>query len=319
MEKKKIFFTFKIPEEAEFLLKDHHLIVNEEDRFLTKGEIIDGAKGAHAIVCLLSDLIDKEIIDSLPDLKVIANYAVGYNNIDLSAAKKRGIFVTNTPDVLTDATADITIALLLAVSRRIIEGDRFVRRGDFVGWKPLLLIGPAISEKTLGIIGLGRIGKAVSKRAQAFGMKVIYFNRMPLNKAEEEELNVEYSSLEKLLKESDVISLHCPLNEESRHLLNERRLKTLKKNCILINTSRGAVVDEKALIYLLKNNKIFGAGFDVYEGEPEVPEELKELENVVLLPHVGSANDETRKQMAIMVGKNVEAALKGKVPPNNVY
>jgi glyoxylate reductase len=319
MERKTIFFTFKIPEEAEFILKDHHLIVNEEDRFLTKEEIIAGAKNADALVCLLSDKIDSEIVDSLPNLKVIANYAVGYNNIDLSAAKEKNIYVTNTPDALTDATADITIALLLAVSRRIVEGDKFVRKGKFAGWKPQLLVGRSIKDKTLGIIGLGRIGKAVAKRAQAFEMNVIYFNRMPLDKETEKKLNVEYSSLEKLLKESDVISLHCPLNKSSEHLLNERRLKMLKKDCILVNTARGAIIEEDALIRLLKNNAIFGAGFDVYENEPEVPEELKKLENVVLLPHLGSANDETRKQMAFMVGRNVKIALEGKKPPNNVY
>ncbi|MDK2950938.1 MAG: glyoxylate reductase [Kosmotogales bacterium] len=319
MERKTIFFTFKIPEEAEFILKDHHLIVNEEDRFLTKEEIIAGAKNADALVCLLSDKIDSEIIDSLPNLKVIANYAVGYNNIDLSAAKEKNIYVTNTPDALTDATADITIGLLLAVSRRIVEGDKFVRKGKFEGWKPQLLVGRSIKDKTLGIIGLGRIGKAVAKRAQAFGMNVIYFNRMPLDKETEKKLNVEYSSLEKLLKESDVISLHCPLNKGSEHLLNERRLKMLKKNCILINTARGAIIEEDALIRLLKTGAIFGAGFDVYENEPEVPEELKKLENVVLLPHLGSANDETRKQMSFMVGRNIKIALEGKKPPNNVY
>jgi len=300
------------------LLKNYEISGNNEDRFLSKEEIIKGARDASALISLLSDRIDSEVISSLPKLKVIANYAVGYNNIDIEEAKRRKIRVTNTPGALTDATADLTMALLLATSRRIVEGDRLVREHKFEGWKPGLLKGPALKGKILGIIGMGRIGKAVAGRAKAFGMNILYHNRKPLLQSEEEELCVKHVSLEELLKSSDFISLHVPLMGETYHLLNEKRLSLLKPEAIIINTSRGAVIDEKALIKALKDGKIAGAGLDVYEEEPFVPQELIDLPNVVLLPHLGSATNEARREMAIMVGRNVAAVLEGKEPPNPV-
>ncbi|HOI35212.1 MAG TPA: D-glycerate dehydrogenase [Mesotoga infera] len=314
----KIFYTYRIPDEGMLLLKNYEISGNNEDRFLSKEEIIKGARDASALISLLSDRIDSEVISSLPKLKVIANYAVGYNNIDIEEAKRRKIRVTNTPGALTDATADLTMALLLATSRRIVEGDRLVREHKFEGWKPGLLKGPALKGKILGIIGMGRIGKAVASRAKAFGMNILYHNRKPLLQSEEEELCVKHVSLEELLKSSDFISLHVPLMGETYHLLNEKRLSLLKPEAIIINTSRGAVIDEKALIKALKDGKIAGAGLDVYEEEPFVPQELIDLPNVVLLPHLGSATNEARREMAIMVGRNVAAVLEGKEPPNPV-
>lgn len=315
----KIFVTYKIPEIGLKLLSKFDLEVNEEDRILSKEEIIERARDATALVTLLSDNIDAEVINALPELKVIANYAVGFNNIDVEAAKAKGVIVTNTPDILTDATADLAMALLLSTARRIVEADKFVRKGLFKGWKPELLLGIELNGKTLGIIGLGRIGKAVAKRAQAFGMKVVYHNRRPLSKEEEETLNVEYRSLEQLLKESDFVSLHVPLTKETYHLLGRSRLKLMKPSAVLINTSRGAVVDEKALIEFLQQGKIAAAGLDVYENELEVPYALKELDNVILLPHIGSATVETRNNMAVLVAKNVLAVLEGKKPLTPVY
>jgi len=314
----KIFYTYRIPDEGMLLLKNYEVSGNNEDRFLSKEEIIKGARDASALISLLSDRIDSEVISSLPKLKVIANYAVGYNNIDIEEARKRGIRVTNTPGALTDATADLTMALLLATSRRIVEGDRFVREHKFEGWKPGLLKGPALKGKILGIVGMGRIGKTVVSRAKAFGMNIVYHNRKPLLQSEEEELCVKHVSLEELLKSSDFISLHVPLIGETYHLLNEKRLSLIKPEAIIINTSRGAVIDEKALIKALKDGKIAGAGLDVYEEEPFVPQELIDLPGVVLLPHLGSATNEARREMAIMVRRNVAAVLEGKEPPNPV-
>jgi len=300
------------------LLKRFDVEVNTEDRFLQKEEIIQKAKDAAGLVTLLSDKIDAEVFESLPKLKVIANYAVGYNNIDIDEARKRGIRVTNTPEVLTDATADLTLSLMLAVSRRIVEADRFVREHRFVGWKPDLFTGPSLSGKTLGIIGLGRIGKAVAERAKAFGMNIVYCNRKPLLPSEEEKFNVRYLSLEELLRSSDFISLHVPLTRETYHLLNEKRLSMIKTGAVLINTARGPIVNEAALIESLRSGRLAAAGLDVYEEEPEVPQELIDLGNVVLLPHIGSATKEARTEMAIMVGRNVAAVLEGKEPPNPV-
>ena len=314
----KVFFTYKIPDEGLLLLKGYDIYGNTEDRFLKKEEIIREGKDASALITLLSDKIDSEVISSLPKLKVIANYAVGYNNIDIEEARKRGVRVTNTPEVLTDATADLTMALILATSRRIVEGDSFIRERKFVGWKPDLLTGPSLSGKNLGIIGLGRIGKAVAKRARVFGMNVFYFNRKPLLSQEEERLNVRHMSLEELLKSSDFLSLHAPLTKETYHLLNEKRLSLMKPGAILVNTARGEIIDESALIKALKTGRLAAAGLDVYEEEPYVPQELIELNNVVLLPHIGSATSEARKEMAIIVGRNVAAVLEGKEPPNPV-
>ncbi|WP_126993774.1 2-hydroxyacid dehydrogenase [Thermosipho globiformans] len=314
----KVFITYKIPEPGINLLKEKFDVdVYEGERFLTKQEMIERVKDADAVVTQLRDPVDKEFIDAGRKLKIIANYAVGFNNIDVEHAKQKGIYITNTPDVLTEATADIAWALILAVARKIIPADKFTREGKFEGWKPNLFLGYEIYGKTLGIIGMGRIGKAVARRAMGFGMKIIYHNR---KRAEDDyKYNAKYVDLETLLKESDYISINAPLTKETYHLLNKERLSLLKKNAILVNTARGPIVDEKALYELLKDGKIAGAGFDVYENEPEITEGLEKLDNVVLLPHIGSATYKTREKMSIMVAENIIDALEGKIPRNLVW
>lgn len=318
----KVSFTYEIPEIAEKMLLEagYNVWVNREERTLTHDEIIELAKKSDALVTLLSDKINRKVIEAGKGrLKVISNYAVGYNNIDVDEAKKASIYVTNTPGVLSDATADLAWALLFAVARKIIESDNFVRNGNFIGWRPRLFLGYDIKGKTLGIIGMGRIGKEMAKRAKGFEMKVLYYKRHKLSEQEEKELRVEYVDLETLIKKSDYISLHTPLTDETYHLLDEKEFSMMKPNAIIINTARGPVINEKVLIKYLKERKIAGAGLDVYEEEPYVPDELLELDNVVLTPHTGSATFETRDKMAEMVADNVIAALKGDVPPNNVY
>ncbi|MBU2493618.1 MAG: D-glycerate dehydrogenase [Bacteroidetes bacterium] len=309
----KVYITRKLPEIAEKHLKANKLDVSsfKYDRAISKKELIKNAKDADALITLLSDKIDKEIIDNLPKCKVIANYAVGYNNIDTVYAKSKNIVVTNTPDILTDSTADLAMAILLTCSRRIIEGETYVRAGKFDGWKPNLLLGYEFRNKTFGIIGAGRIGQATAVRAKAFGMKIIYYNRSQKENFEKEQ-NAKKVSLNQLLKTSDFISVHLPLTPQTFHLLNKENLKLLKKNAIIINTARGEVVDENELIKLLKTNKIYAAGFDVYENEPAINKELLKLKNVLVLPHIGSATIEARNAMAKLVADNVISVLKHK-------
>jgi len=304
--KMKVFITYKIPNIAEKILREKGFTVsvNRSGKILTKEELIRKGKNADALITLLSDKIDREVIDNLNKCRIIANYAVGYNNIDVEYAKSKGIVVANTPGILTDATADLTMALILACARRLPEGERFVREGKFEGWKPELLLGLDLKGKTLGIVGMGRIGFAVGQRAKAFGMKVVYFNRTRKANAENE-LNAKKVSLEKLMKMSDVVSLHLPLTAETRGIIDKNKLNLLKPTAILINTARGEVLDEKHLIKMLKRKKIFAAGFDVYTNEPNLNPALLELENAVLLPHVGSGTVETRNAMAELVARNV--------------
>ncbi|HCZ06108.1 MAG: glyoxylate reductase [Thermotogota bacterium] len=315
----RVFVAYKIPDAGLAMLRSRYDVeVNTEERFLSKEEIAQRAKDSDAVVTLLADRIDKEVISQFEKVKVIANYAVGYDNIDIEAAKEKGIVVTNTPGVLTDATADLTMALLLAVVRRVVEADRFVRKGLFEGWKPELLLGFSLQGKQLGVVGLGRIGKAVALRAKAFGMRVVYYKRHRLDEEAEKKLELSFMELDELVSTSDFISLHVPLTPETHHLIDRRRIGMMKPTAVLINTARGAVVDEKALVEALKERRIWGAGFDVYEFEPHVPEDLLELDNVVLLPHIGSATIETREKMSVMVAENVIAVLEGREPPNRV-
>ena len=313
-----VFVTRKIPEEGLKLLKKYcKVYVNPYDRILTKDEIISNLKGRDGLLCLLTDKIDRDVIFSNPRLKAISNYAAGYDNIDIKAATERKIPVTNTPDVLTETTAELAWALLFAVARRIVEGDRFTRDGKFRGWAPLLMLGQDISGKTLGIIGAGRIGTAFALKSKGFNMKVLYVSRRR-NEILEKELNAKKVDLHTLLKNADFVSLHVPLTSETRHLIGEKELRMMKRNAILVNTSRGAVIDEKALVKALKNKWIFGAGLDVYENEPEVNRELTKLDNVVLEPHIGSATLETRTRMAIMAAENLIISLEGKKSKNCV-
>jgi len=314
----KIFVTRKIPQPGlDLLQRELELEINPENRVLTKEEIIKGMQGKNGLLCLLTDSIDKDVIYSEPKLKMIASYAVGYDNIDVPAATKRGIPVSNTPGVLTDATAEMAWALLFSVTRRIVEGDTFTRAGRFEGWDPMLMHGQDISNKTLGIIGAGRIGTSFALKSKGFNMNVLYVDDR-VNKILEQELKAKKVDFYELLEASDFVSLHVPLNKETHHLIGEKELKMMKKTAVLINTSRGPVIDEPALVKALKERWIFGAGLDVYEYEPDISEELKKLDNVILQPHSASATIETRTKMAIMAAENMIAGLKGEIPPNCV-
>jgi glyoxylate reductase len=317
--KPQVFLTRELPEKVLNYLHEHvSLEMNHDDRVLRKEEIIKGIQGKDALLCNLMDTIDKEVIDSNPNLKIIANYAVGFDNIDIEAAEKRNIWVTNTPGVLTEATADMAWALLMAVTRRIVEGDQFARSQQWKGWAPLQFLGGDVYGSTLGIIGMGRIGKAMARRARAFHMNVNYWNRTRLDEIEEKELGISYCSLDELLSESDSVSLHLAYNEETHHLITERELALMKKTAYIINTARGAHIDEQALVQALKSKHIAGAALDVYEHEPRIETELAGLDNVVLAPHLGSATLTTRTQMGIMAVNNVLSVCSGMVPPNRV-
>ncbi|MCP2519494.1 D-glycerate dehydrogenase [Candidatus Aminicenantes bacterium AC-335-B20] len=308
-----------IPEVIEYLKKHVELEIGAINRGLLKEELIEKIKDKEGIICLLTDRIDKEIMDSAPRLKIIANCAVGYDNIDVGYAKAKGIYVTNTPGVLTEATADLTWALILAVARRIPQADLFTRQKKFKGWSLTLFLGKEIFGKKLGIIGLGRIGKAVAKRAKGFNMEVFYYDIKRIPEREEKELNVSYLSLDELLRNSDIVTIHTSLNETSYHLISAEKIKLLKKDAILVNVARGPVIDEEALATALEEGKIWGAGLDVYENEPQINEKLLKLENVILLPHIGSATEETRYKMAMTAAENLLLALHGKKPKNLVW
>jgi len=313
-----IFVTRKIPEPGlDLLKKEFDISVNPFDRVLTKEEIIRGVKGKDGLLCLLTDPIDREVIYAEPKLKMIASYAVGYDNIDIVAATERGIPVSNTPGVLTETTAELAWALLFSVARRIVEGDSFTRSGNFKGWAPLLLLGQDVSYKTLGIIGAGRIGTAVALKSKGFHMTILYSDEQK-NEQLERELEAKKVPLPQLLKTSDFISIHVPFTKDTHHLIGEKELQMMKKSAILINTARGPIVDENALITALTKHWIFGAGLDVYEHEPKISKKLRNLSNVVLQPHTGSATIETRTKMALMAAENLIAGLKGGTPPNCV-
>ncbi|MCX7830341.1 MAG: D-glycerate dehydrogenase [Acidobacteria bacterium] len=314
---KKIVVTASLPGEAlKKLEKKFKVNVFNQKKSLSEEELIKILEGADGAITLLSDPLTKNVLEKTK-LKIISNYAVGYNNIDVNYATEKGIVVTNPPDVLTDATADLAFALILSVARRIVEGDIFTRKGKFKGWLPQLMLGVDLKGKTLGIIGMGRIGKAVARRALPFGMRIVYFQRKPLIQSEEDSLGAKYTSLESLLKISDIVSLHCSLTKETHRMLNRERIFSMKRGAILINTSRGQVVEEESLCDALESH-LFGAGLDVYENEPLINKRLLKMKNVVLLPHIGSAGKETREEMAEIAVSNILAFFEGKRPPNIV-
>ncbi|MFW6183044.1 MAG: 2-hydroxyacid dehydrogenase [Chloroflexota bacterium] len=295
---------------------------NQEDTSFSAEELAQalGASGAPALMCLLTDTVDAALIDAAPQLKVIANVAVGYNNVDVAAATERGILVTNTPDVLTETTADLAFALLLAAARRLSEADPYTRAGKYEGWELFQPhLGLDVHGKTLGIVGLGRIGVATARRgALGFGMRVLYHGGSPEPDVVAE-LGAEEVSLETLLRQSDFVSLHVPLTAETTHMIARRELEMMKPTAILINTARGPVVDEADLVAALKEGLIAGAGLDVFEEEPQLHPELPDLRrHVVLAPHIGSATTETRRRMSLMAAENAIAVLKGQRPPNAV-
>jgi len=309
----KVIITDKIPIVAEQLIKraGFGVKVIKRDKNFSKNVLIKNIKDADAVISLLSDKIDKEVIDNMRRCKIIANYAVGFNNIDLAYAKSKGIIVTNTPDVLTDATADLAMTLILSCARRFHEAEKLVREKKFKGWAPELLLGYDLKCKTLGIIGAGRIGQATALRALGFGLKILYYNRT--RKTEfENQTKAKKVSMNLLLKKSDFISIHLPLTNETKLLINRNNMKYLKPNAIVINTARGEIIGEEYLIQLLKSRKIFAAGFDVYENEPKLNPKLLKLENAILLPHIGSATVETRNAMAELAAKNVINVLNHK-------
>lgn len=314
-----VLVTGNLPDaEIDRIEREHRVQVHRRDCPMERGAFLDSIGDKQGLLSMITDRVDAELLDRAPELRIIANFGVGYNNIDVNAATRRGIMVTNTPGVLTDATADLTMALMLAVARRVVEGDQRTRQGRFRFWAPFHFLGHEITGKTLGIVGMGRIGRAVARRAAGFDMRVLYHNRNPLAVEEARALQVHYADLKTLLQEADFISLHTPLTPQTRHLIGSRELAWMKSDAFIINTARGAVIDEQALVAALEQGRIAGAGLDVYENEPALTSGLERLDNVVLLPHVGSATVETRRRMAAMAVDNLLAGLQGRVPPNCV-
>lgn len=292
--------------------------LHPENHPLPKGELIARLKNKEGLVCLLTDLIDEEVLSGAAGLKVVANVAVGYNNIDVAAATRRGIVVTNTPGVLTETTADFAWALLMAAARRITEADRYVRAGKFTSWQFLTLLGEDVYGKTLGVLGFGRIGRAMARRAGGFGMRVLYHNPKRVDPAVERELQATWVEKATLVKESDFLTVHTPLLPDTHHCIGAPELKLMKRSAILINAARGPIVHEAALVQALQEGWIAGAGLDVFEEEPRVHPGLLTLSNVVLAPHIASASRETRTKMAAMAVENCLAVVQGKRPPNPV-
>ena len=317
---RRIVVTRRIPEPALHLLREAGDVwLSPNDRPLTVPELHEAAAGADAILTMLHDRVDAAYLDAAgPGLRVVANVAVGYDNVDVPACTERGVRFTNTPGVLTDATADIAFSLILMATRRLGEGERTIRAREPWSFSMFFHLGTSIQGKTLGIVGLGQIGTATARRARAFGMEVVYSGRRAADPALERELGAHRVELDELLASSDVVSLHCPLTPETRHLINGPRLRQMKPSAYLVNTTRGPVVDEAALAAALREGVIAGAGLDVFEREPEVHADLLELENVVLLPHLGSATVETRTAMAVLAARNAIAVLDGAAPPTPV-
>lgn len=319
----KVFVTRKIPDRGINMLKEkgYEVNVSEKDGVLTKDELISAlrAKPYDAVLCLLTDPISKEIFDAAPSAKIFSNYAVGVNNIDIAEARERGIMIANTPGVLTETVAEHAFALILAMASRIVEADAFTRTGKYVGWAPMLFLGTDISRKTLGILGAGRIGSRVAYHGHfGFGMNVIYYD-VKRNDEIEKTTGASYRDTpEALLREADVVSIHVPLLDSTKHLINKERLAMMKPTAYIVNTSRGPVIEEAALVEALKNNVIKGAALDVFENEPALAPGLAELPNVVLTPHIASATEETRSKMSEMAAQAIIDALEGRRPQNIV-
>lgn len=320
----KIFITRAIPDAGIKMLKEkgYELHISPYDRSLSKDELIQALQREpyDAVLCMPDDTIDTEVFDAVgKQCKIFANYAVGFDNFDLKAANERGILITNTPGVLSNTVAELTFALMLAISHRIVEADRFMRSGQFKGPAPMLFLGNDLSGKVVGIVGPGRIGSRVAHQAsKGFDTHIIYYNEKR-NEEFEKEFNAEYKAkIEDLLKEADYVSLHVPLSDSTRHLINAERLRLMKPTAYLINTSRGAVIDEAALVEALKKRMIKGAALDVFENEPALTPGLTDLDNVVLTSHIGSGTEETRQAISRIAAENIIAALEGKVPPDIV-
>ncbi len=319
-----IFVTRKIPDIGIKWMRDggHEVVVSEKDRVLTPKELKAelSSRPYEGVVSLLTDTIDEKVLKAAPSVKIVSNYAVGYNNIDVEAMEDAGVVVTNTPGVLTDTVAEYATALILAVAKRIPEADKFTRAGKYKAWAPELLLGSDLAGKKLGIVGAGRIGQGVARRLSiGFGMDVIYYD-IAKNEKLEKKMDCEYcGELEVLLKQADVVSLHVPLLPSTKHLINAERLAMMKSSAYLINTSRGPVIDESALVAALKDGTIRGAGLDVFEDEPKLARGLKSLNNVVITPHIASASEETRDKMSQLVAFNMNEFFLGREVPNMVF
>jgi glyoxylate reductase len=310
MSKSRVLVAKRIPSVALGRLEEEcDVDVHSGERDLTQDELIARLQDKQGLVSILTTPVNRTVLDACTGLKVVANVAVGYNNIDVAAARERGVVVTNTPDVLTEASADLAWALILGITRRVVEGDRLVRAGGWKGWALDFMLGSDLRGKQLGVIGFGRIGQAVAARASAFGMRVAYQSRKVIGPPDYQPM-----AYDRLMATSDVVTLHCPLTEETRHLIDQKSLARMKRSAYLVNTARGSVVDEAALVWALKNRIIAGAALDVYEDEPNVHPDLRTLENVVLAPHLGSATIETRTAMADLAVHNVLAVLAGNPP-----
>ena len=322
MSEPRILVTRRWPDQVERHLQETYDVqLNADDRPLTAEELQAAFRDYDAVLPTVSDRITAEVMGAEPlKARLVGNFGVGFNHIDIEAAKALGLTVTNTPEVLTDCTADIAMTLLLTVARRAGEGERHVRAGEWTGWRPTHMMGTKVTDKTLGLIGFGRIGRAVARRAHyGFGMRILYYDAYPADPEAVAAVGAEScSSLEEVLERSDFVSLHCPGSPENRHLMNGERLSVMQPHAFLINTARGDVVEEAALTAALKDGTIAGAGLDVFEFEPKVSAELASLENVVLLPHLGSATEETRVAMGMRVAQNVKAFFDGEPPPDRV-
>ena len=319
----KIYVTRAIPDSGINLLKEkgHEVTISSKDGVLSKEELISelGKEEYDAVLCLLTDKVDGEIFDAAPKAKIFANYAVGYGNIDVEEAKKRGLAVTNTPGVLTNTVAEHAFALMMAISKRIVEADKYTRAGKYQGWSPMLMLGTDMYQKTLGVVGLGRIGSRVAHHGKnGFDMNIVYYD-VKRNENFEKEYGATFmENVDELLKQADFISVHVPLLDSTRHLINAERLALMKESAVLVNTSRGPVIDEKALVEVLKNKQIRGAALDVFEEEPKLADGLDELDNVIITPHIASGTQETRSKMSEMVAQNIIDFLDGKTPANLV-
>lgn len=319
----KVFITRQIPEIGITMLNSagFEVDISPKKGVLTKAELLSAlsAKPYDAVLCLLTDKIDSEVFDAVPTAKIFANYAVGFDNIDLSEAQKRGVVITNTPGVLTDSVAEFTIALIFAVAKRIVEADNFIRSGSYDGWSPMLLLGTELSGRTLGIVGTGRIGSEVARIArQGLSMNIAYYDVAQNIELEQAHQAVFYPTVEEVLQVSDVVSIHVPLLDSTKHLINKERLSLMKASSILINTSRGLVIDEVALVEALQNKIIRGAGLDVFEFEPNLADGLKELPNVVLTPHIASATEGARNTMSEIAANNIIEVVAGRPALNMV-
>ena len=307
------------PQSALEKLKPHcELKINDTEDAPTEEDLKDYAESSSALIAFLTDKVGRGVIEAGKNLKIIANYGAGYNNIDVACAKEKGVWVTNTPGVLHETTADLTWALILSAARRIVPADKYTRQNLFKGWGARLFLGGDVYGKTLGIVGCGEIGRATARRAKGFQMPILYNQRNRLPVEEERELGATFVPLEELLRDSDFVTLHVPLTDETHHLIGEKEFAMMKPSAYFIHTARGKVVDDNALVDALKDKRIAGAGLDVYENEPGLAEGLIDLDNVVLLPHIGSASEETRTRMAHMAVDNVLDALSGKTPHNLV-